>query len=399
MIIKPRIRGFVCITAHPVGCATHVREQIDYVKKKGMISDGPKNVLVLGASTGYGLSSRIVAAFGCGAKTLGVFFERPSDKGRPASAGWYNTAAFQDAAAAEGLWAKSINGDAFSDEIKAQTLDLIRVEMGKIDLVVYSLASPRRTDPRTGITHTSTLKPIGAPYTAKNLNTDKKEIEEVTLQAASEEEIANTVKVMGGEDWELWMQALEKAGLLAEGCLSVAYDYIGPEVTWPIYRNGTIGQAKVDLKRAADRIDAMLKLHRGAAFLSVNKAVVTQASSAIPVVPLYISLLFKVMKEKGLHEGCIEQMDRLFRTQMYNGSAFDFDEEGRVRMDDWELRPEVQEAVAKLWPEITTENIDLLSDFDGYRTDFLKLFGFDFEGVNYDAEVEPEVAIEPSPKS
>jgi enoyl-[acyl-carrier protein] reductase/trans-2-enoyl-CoA reductase (NAD+) len=393
MIIQPRIRGFVCVTAHPVGCAAHVQEQIDVVKGRGRISGGPRNVLILGASTGYGLATRIATAFGCRSNTLGVFYERPGDAARPASAGWYNSAAFHRATDREGIWAHSINGDAFSDEIKGETLDVIRKQMGKIDLVVYSLASPRRTDPRTGKTYNSTLKPIGKPYTAKNLNTDKHVVEEITIQPASQEEIDSTIKVMGGEDWELWMEALEGAGLLAEGATAVAYDYTGPQETWPVYRDGTIGRAKIDLKRAAKRIDAMLKQHRGVAFVSVNKAVVTQASSAIPVVPLYISILFRVMKDMELHEGCIEQMDRMLRTQLCSGGALDFDAEGRVRMDEWELRADVQAEVARLWKQVNTDNLDELSDSEGYHSDFLKLFGFGMEGVDYDADVDPDVPL------
>lgn len=396
MIIKPRTRGFVCVTAHPEGCAQHVREEIEYVKAKGPIKGGPRNVLVIGASTGYGLSSRIAATFGSGARSLGVFFERPSENDRPASAGWYNSAAFHQEAAAAGIWAKSVNGDAFSDEVKAEALKIIKEEMGKIDLVVYSLASPRRTDPETGQTYVSTLKPIGQPFTAKNLNTDKKLIEDVTIQPATQEDIFNTVKVMGGEDWERWIKALDEADLLAEGCMTVAFDYVGPKVTWPVYRNGTIGKAKEHLSETARRLDGVLKVHRGLAFLSVNKAVVTQASSAIPVVPLYISLLFKVMKEKGIHEGCIEQISRLFRTQMYNDSSLDFDDEGRVRMDDWELRDDVQQEVARLWEQVNTDNLDQLADFDGYRDDFLKLFGFNYSGVDYEADTDPKVEIIPS---
>lgn len=371
-----------------------MQEQIDIVKSRGPINDGPRNVLVLGASTGYGLATRIAAAFGCRANTLGVFYERPGDPNRPASAGWYNSAAFHRAAAAEGIWAHSINGDAFSDEIKKEALDVIRTQMGKIDLVIYSLASPRRTDPKTGETFQSVLKPIGKPYTAKNLNTDKHVVEEITIQPASQEEVASTVKVMGGEDWELWMEALDAADLLAGGAVATAYDYIGPQQTWPVYRDGSIGTAKLDLKRAAKRIDAMLKLHRGMAFTSVNKAVVTQASSAIPVVPLYIGILFKVMKEKGLHEDCIEQMDRLLRTRLYNGNAPEFDDEGRLRMDDWELRADVQDAVARIWPEVDTENVDELADITGYRANFLKLFGFGMAGVDYDAETDPVVPLQ-----
>jgi enoyl-[acyl-carrier protein] reductase/trans-2-enoyl-CoA reductase (NAD+) len=394
MIVKPKIRGFVCVTAHPEGCAAHIDEQIRHVEAQGPIKNGPKKVLILGASTGYGLATRITSAFGCGADTLGVFFERPSTNGKPASAGWYNTVALEKAAREKGLWAKSINGDAFSDEIKQQVIQQIRDNMGQVDLVVYSLASPRRTDPKTGETHRSVLKPIGQSYTAMNLDTDKKQVEPITIEAATDEEIQGTVKVMGGEDWELWMEALQSNGLLAPGCTSVAYDYIGPEITWPVYTNGSIGAAKKHLRASAQRIDSMLKLERGRAFISVNKAVVTQASSAIPVVPLYISILFKIMKEKGLHEDCIQQIDRLFRTEMYNGSALDFDDEGRVRMDDWEMRPEIQQAVKQIWPKVTNETIDELTDFDGYQQNFIKLFGFGLPGVEYDKPTEIERPLE-----
>ncbi len=390
MIIKPRIRGFVCITAHPEGCAAHVREQIAHVRSKGPIKDGPKKVLVLGASTGYGLAARITAAFGAGAATLGVFFERPSSNGKPASAGWYNSVAFEEEAEKAGLWARSLNGDAFSDELKTQTIELIKDQLGEVDLVIYSLASPRRTDPETGETYRSTLKPIGAPYTANNLDTDKKTVSPITIEPATAEEIAHTVKVMGGEDWERWINALDAAGVLAQGATTCAFDYIGPEVTWPVYTNGSIGAAKKHLRETADKLDARLKVDRGRAFVSVNKAVVTQASSAIPVVPLYISILFKVMKEKGLHEDCIHQMDRLFRTQMYGDGVLNFDEEGRVRVDDWEMREDVQAAVKELWPQVSSETIDALTDFDGYQENFLRLFGFGLPGVDYAAEVEPE---------
>jgi len=393
MIIKPKVRGFVCITAHPEGCARHVREQIQVVQQKGPIRKGPQSVLVIGASTGYGLASRITAAFGSGAATFGVFFERPSTKGKPASAGWYNSVAFEKEAHAAGLYAASLNGDAFSDELKSEAIERIGKEMGPIDLVVYSLASPRRTDPVSGETYRSCLKPIGEAFTANNLDTDRKTVSPITIEPASQEDIDATVKVMGGEDWERWMTQLEDAGLLAEGCLSVAYDYVGPEVTWPVYHNGTIGKAKEHLRDTARRIDALLKVKRGSAFISVNKAVVTQASSAIPVVPLYISILFKVMKEKGLHEDCIDQIDRLFRTQMYNESALLFDEEGRVRMDDLEMKAEIQEEVKRLWPHVSTDTIDAETDFSGYQENFLRLFGFGLEGVDYDAETDPEVEI------
>jgi enoyl-[acyl-carrier protein] reductase / trans-2-enoyl-CoA reductase (NAD+) len=394
MIIKPKVRGFVCVTAHPEGCAAHVQEWIDYVKKQGPIAQGPKKVLVIGASTGYGLASRVTAAFGSGAATLGVFFERPSEEGRPATPGWYNTIGFTKAARAAGLYAKNINGDAFSDEIKRQTLDAIRADLGQVDLVVYSLASPRRTHPKTGATHKSVLKPVGQSYTNKTVDTDKGIVSQVTIDPANEQEIADTTAVMGGEDWEMWMNALADAKLLAKGAQSVAYSYIGPDVTWAIYKNGTIGLAKNDLERAARNIDSLLKINFGGrAFISVNKALVTQASSAIPVVPLYISILYKIMKAHGTHEGCIEQLQRLFATQMYNGKSPKLDEAGRVRIDDWEMRPEIQNAVREIWPRVTTENLGSETDIAGYRSEFLKLFGFGLSGVNYEAETEPHVPM------
>ncbi|MEO6992852.1 MAG: enoyl-ACP reductase FabV, partial [Lacunisphaera sp.] len=332
MIIKPKVRGFVCVTAHPTGCAAHIQQQIDYVKSKGSIKGGPKNVLVIGASTGFGLASRVTAAFGSGAATLGVFYERPSEEGRPATPGWYNTIAVTNAARAAGLYAGNINGDAFSDDIKKQTLAMIAKDMGPIDLVIYSLASPRRTHPKTGVVHKSVLKPLGAPYTNKTVDTDKGIVSMITIEPATDIEAADTVAVMGGEDWEMWMSALSEAKLLAPNATAIAYSYIGPSHTWPIYKDGTIGRAKVDLERAARAIDAQLKANRGGrAFISVNKALVSQASSAIPVVPLYISILYKVMKAKGTHEGCIEQIQRLFSTQLYNDHTPKFDSEGRVR--------------------------------------------------------------------
>lgn len=394
MIIKPKVRGFICVTAHPEGCAAHVQQWIDYVQGQPAIQGGPKKVLVLGSSTGYGLASRITAAFGSGAATLGVFFERPSDEGRPATPGWYNSIGFTRAARAAGLYAKNIMGDAFTDEIKQQVIAAIKADLGQVDLVVYSLAAPRRTHPKTGAVHKSCLKPIGAPYTNKTVDTDKGIVSEVTIDPATQEEIDDTVAVMGGEDWELWMEALSAAGVLAPGAQSVAYSYIGPEVTWAVYKNGTIGMAKNDLERAARAIDAKLKQSGGRAFISVNKALVTQASSAIPVVPLYISILYKIMKEAGTHEGCIEQMHRLFATQMYNGNTPQFDDTGRARVDDWEMRPEIQAAVAEIWPRVTTENLAEMTDIAGYREEFLKLFGFGLAGVNYDAPTEPHLPME-----
>jgi len=349
---------------------------------------------VIGASTGYGLASRITAAFGSDAATLGIFFERPSDEGRPATPGWYNSIAFTQAAHKAGLYAKNINGDAFSDEVKKQAIDLIKADLGQVDLIVYSLASPRRTHPRTGVVHKSVLKPVGVSYTNKTVDTDKGIVSDVTIEPATETEITDTIAVMGGEDWEMWIQALADAKVLAPGATTVAYSYIGPAVTFPIYKNGTIGLAKNDLDRAGRRIDALLKTHGyGRAFVSVNKALVTQASSAIPVVPLYISILYKIMKAKGTHEGCIEQIQRLFATQMYNGSALTFDESGRVRVDDWEMRPDVQAEVTRIWPMVTTENIEALTDVAGYRTEFLKLFGFGLAGVDYEADVEPHLPM------
>ena len=393
MLIKPKIRGFICTTAHPAGCAAHVREQIAYVQKKGVPGTVPKRVLVIGASTGYGLASRIVPAFGGGAATLGVFFEKPGEDGRTASAGWYNSVAFEQAAHAAGLYAKSINGDAFSDAIKEQAIATIKADLGKVDAVIYSLASPRRTHPRTGVTHKSTLKPIGAPFTNKTVDTDRGTVAQITIEPASDAEIADTVAVMGGEDWEMWIDALAQGGVLADGSTTVAYSYIGPELTMAIYRNGTIGRAKEDLEATAQRLHARLGATGGRAFVSVNKALVTQASSAIPVVPLYISLLYKVMKANGSHEGCIEQITRLFANRLYCEAAPKCDDAGRVRIDDWEMQRGTQAQVAELWAQVTTENLPDLSDIAGYRAEFLKLFGFGLPGVDYDAECETIVPL------
>ncbi|BDS06155.1 enoyl-[acyl-carrier-protein] reductase [NADH] [Oceaniferula spumae] len=391
MIVSPKIRGFICITSHPDGCAANVQEQIDYVKSQPKVENGPKNVLVIGSSAGYGLASRIVPAFSSGANTLGLFFEKPGSEKRTGSAGWYNTAAFEKAAAAEGLFAKSLNGDAFSHDLKKQAIDIIKSDMGKIDLVVYSLASPRRTDPDTGETYSSVLKTTGGEYTNKTLNTDKGEVSEVTIGAATDEEIENTIKVMGGEDWELWMNALADADVLADGVKTVAYSYIGPELTWPIYTDGTIGQAKKDLEKSCAKLNDKLSALNGSAYVSVNKALVTQASSAIPVVPLYISILYKEMKAKGLHEGCIEQIQRLFSDRLYADDP-QLDEAGRIRIDDWEMRDDIQAAVAESWKKISNENFADLADFQGYQDEFLRLFGFGIDGVDYDAETDPETA-------
>jgi enoyl-[acyl-carrier protein] reductase / trans-2-enoyl-CoA reductase (NAD+) len=390
-VIKPRIRGFICITSHPTGCEAHVQEQINYVKSKPPIASGPKKVLVIGSSTGYGLASRIALAFGAGADTIGVFFEKPPENGKPATAGYYNSTAFEKFAKAQGLYAKNFNGDAYSDHMKQQVCEAIKKDLGQVDAVIYSLASPKRVHPKTGTVYSSALKPIGQTFTAKTLDTDKEVIKDITIEPANGAEVTDTLAVMGGEDWFLWMEALKNAGVLAPGAMTVAYSYIGPSVTWPIYRDGTIGQAKKDLETTAKKISAMLAHQKGSAFVSVNKAVVTQASSAIPVVPLYISLLYKIMKEKGLHEGCIEQMYRLFATQFYNSKQPTLDADGRVRVDDWEMREDVQQAVQKLWLEVTSENIRDISDFEGYKTEFLKLFGFGLPGVDYEAPVNPDV--------
>lgn len=388
MIVAPKIRGFICTTAHPDGCAANVRSQIDFVKSRGPLPRCPKKVLVIGASTGYGLASRIVPAFGGGAATIGVFFEKPGGESKTASAGWYNSAAFEDAASEAGLYAKSFNGDAFSKDLKNEVVAAVLADLGQVDCVVYSLASPRRADPDTGEIYRSVLKPIGRSYTQKDLNTDTAEVDTVTIDPATEEEIAHTVKVMGGEDWELWIEALAGAGGLAEGFTTVAYSYIGPDLTYPIYTNGTIGRAKEHLEESAARMNA--RFGAGSAFVSVNKALVTQASSAIPVVPLYISLLYKVMKEKGLHEGCIEQIQRLFADHLTAAGGPVLDEKGRIRIDDWEMREEVQSAVEKAWETVTTSNLFEVSDFSGYKKEFLRLFGFGIEGIDYEADTNPE---------
>ncbi len=386
MIIKPKVRGFICINAHPAGCAANVQEQIDFVKSQPAVENGPKNVLVLGSSTGYGLASRITAAFGSGAKTFGLFFEKPPTERKPGSAGFYNAAAFEAKANEAGLYAKSMNIDAFSNDAKQKAIDVIKADMGKIDLVIYSLASPRRTDPETGEVHSSVLKPIGESYTAKNLNTDTLKISDITIDPASEEEIAGTVKVMGGEDWELWMNALSEAGVLAEGCQTTAYTYLGEKLTWPIYGKATIGKAKEDLDRAATSITAKLSGMHGKARVSVLKALVTQASSAIPVMPLYISTLYKVMKEDGTHEGCIEQAYRLFTEGLYT-QAPRLDDVNRLRMDDRELTPETQAKVEDIWPKVTEDNLFELTDYKGYNAEFLKLFGFGVDSVDYEQDV------------
>lgn len=393
MRIEPKIRGFICLTAHPVGCEQNVIDQINYVKSKGSIS-GPKKVLVIGASTGFGLASRITSAFGSDAATIGVFFEKPPLPGKPASPGWYNSAAFEQQAAHAGLYAKSVNGDAFSDEIKQKVIDLIKNDLGQVDLVIYSLASPRRIHPKTGKIYNSVLKPIGENvFTNKTVDFHTGMVSEISIAPANEEEIENTVAVMGGEDWEMWMDALADAGLLASGVETVAYSYIGPSLTEAVYRKGTIGRAKDHLEETAFTISDKLRQINGKAYVSVNKALVTQASSAIPVIPLYISLLYKVMKENGIHEGCIEQIQRLFAERLYTGSEIPTDEKGRIRIDDWEMREDVQAKVAQLWGEATAETLPQIGDLAGYRKDFMNLFGFDVAGVDYAKDADEMVAI------
>jgi enoyl-[acyl-carrier protein] reductase/trans-2-enoyl-CoA reductase (NAD+) len=392
MIIEPRMRGFICLTSHPKGCEKNVLNQIDYVKSKGAIG-GPKKVLVIGASTGFGLASRITSAFGSDAATIGVFFEKAPAEGKTASPGYYNSLAFEAAAGKAGLYAKSINGDAFSNEVKAQTIDLIKADLGQIDLVIYSLASPVRQHPVTGVLHRSVLKPIGDTFTDKTVDFHTGIVSDVTITPCSDEDIANTVEVMGGEDWAMWMDALLNAGVLADGAMTVAYSYIGPKVTEPVYRKGTIGMAKDHLEATAFKITDDLAKIGGKAFVSVNKALVTQASSAIPVIPLYISLLYKIMKAEGTHEGCIEQIQRLFSARLYTNGSIPVDEKGRIRIDDWEMNPEVQKEVAELWKGATTENLTDIGDLAGYKSDFLNLFGFGFDGVDYAAEANEMVEI------
>jgi len=389
IVIEPRIRGFICVTAHPLGCEAHVQEQIDYVKKQGPITAAPKKVLVIGASTGYGLASRISAAFGGGAATVGVFYEKSSDNGKTATAGWYNTLAFDRKAKEAGLYSHSINGDAFSDDIKSKTIEVIKKDLGTVDLVVYSLASPQRMHPKSGTLFKSVIKPIGSTFTAKTLDTDKELVKDISIDPATEEQVADTMQVMGGEDWQMWMDALREAKVLADGAVTVAYSYIGSEVTWPIYRDGSIGVAKADVEKTAKKLNQDLASTGGKAYVSINKALVTQASSAIPVVPLYISLLYKVMKENNSHEGCIEQMYRLFAANLYNCAKPNLDQEGRIRIDDKEMEASVQAKVDALWPQVTSENLKQISDYNSYRSEFLKLFGFGLPGVNYKEAVDP----------
>ena len=391
MIIKPRVRGFMCITTHPTGCEANVLNQINYIKNQAKV-DMPKRVLVIGSSTGYGLAARISAAFGGGASTLGIFFEKPGTDRKPGTAGWYNSAAFHKYAEQDGLYAKSINGDAFSNEVKQQAIDIIKEDFGQIDLVIYSLAAPRRQHPDTGEVYNSTLKPIGKNVTMQGINTDKEQIQEFTLEAATQQDIDQTVAVMGGEDWQMWIDALDSAGVLADGFKTTAFTYIGEKITWDLYWDGTIGQAKKDLDKKVLDIREKLQSKGGDARVSVLKAVVTQASSAIPIMPLYLAMLFKEMKQKGTHEGCIEQLYRLFTECLYHDSPRT-DEEGRLRVDELEMDSDVQAIIAQNWASISDDNLSDFADFDGYKKEFLNLFGFEIAGVDYEAEVNPEVDI------
>ncbi|MFV8442363.1 enoyl-ACP reductase FabV [Flavobacterium sp. LB2P44] len=393
MIIEPRMRGFICTTSHPKGCEQNVKNQIDYIKSKGPI-DGAKKVVVIGASTGFGLASRITSAFGSDAATIGVFFEKAPSEGKTASPGWYNSAAFETEAHKAGLYAKSINGDAFSNEIKQQTLDLIKADLGQVDLIIYSLASPVRMHPTTGVLHRSVLKPIGSTFTNKTVDFHSGKVSEISIEPCSGDDIENTVAVMGGEDWAMWIDALKAQNLLAPGATTVAYSYIGPSLTEAVYRKGTIGRAKDHLEATAFSITESLAELKGKAFVSVNKALVTQASSAIPVIPLYISLLYKIMKEEGIHEGCIEQIQRLYQERLYTGNEVPVDEKGRIRIDDLEMRSDVQQKIAKLWIEAVTENLLEIGDLEGYRKDFHNLFGFGVDGIDYTADTNEVVHIE-----
>ncbi|WP_408900253.1 enoyl-ACP reductase FabV [Photobacterium piscicola] len=393
MIIKPKTRGFICTTTHPVGCEENVKQQIADTKAQGPIANAPKRVLVVGSSSGYGLSSRIAAAFGGGAATIGVFFEKPGTEKKPGTAGWYNSAAFDKFAKAEGLYSKSLNGDAFSNEAKQKTIDLIKQDLGQIDMVIYSLASPVRKLPETGDVIRSCLKPMGETYTTTAVDTNKNVLIETSIEPATEQEVEDTVTVMGGQDWELWIDALANADVLADGCKTVAFSYIGTELTWPIYWHGALGKAKMDLDRAAKELNTKLSATGGSANVAVLKSVVTQASSAIPVMPLYIAMVFKKMREEGVHEGCMEQILRMFKQRLYkeDGTAPDVDAENRLRLDDWELREDIQQHCRDLWSTVTNDNLYDVADYQQYKDEFLKLFGFGVDGIDYDADVNPVV--------
>ena len=382
MVIKPKVRGFICTTAHPDGCRAFVRRQIDYIRSKPH-AQGPKKVLVIGASMGYGLASRITAAYSFGAATIGVIFDKPASGSRTASSGWYNSAAFETFAHEDGLYARTLNGDAYSKEMKDRTIELIKADLGKVDMVVYSLAAPRRTT-ADGTMYSSVLKTVGAPYTNKTIDLKNRVVSDITVEPATDEEIAATVKVMGGEAWKDWIDALRAADAIEDDAVTVAYSYIGPSITHPMYADGSIGKAKDHLFATSKQITAEgIK-----AYISVNKALVTQSSAAIPIVPLYISILYRVMKEHGVHEGCIEQMYRLMNEKLYAGAPVT-DKENRIRLDDLEMQPEIQDEVSRLWAEICTENLDTHADLDGYFKDFYALFGFGADGIDYDADTDP----------
>jgi enoyl-[acyl-carrier protein] reductase/trans-2-enoyl-CoA reductase (NAD+) len=391
MIIEPKTRGFICITSHPKGCERNVLNQIDYIKSKGKIKSA-KNVLVIGASTGFGLASRITSAFGSNSSTIGVFFEKPPLEGKTASAGWYNTAAFENEAHKDGIYAKSINGDAFSIDVKEKVIKLIKQDLGQIDLIVYSLASPVRTHPISGIRYKSTLKPIGEPYTNKTVDFHTGEVKNISIEPCTQEDIEHTVAVMGGEDWEMWINELKKENLLSSNFKTIAYSYIGPKLTEAVYRNGTIGKAKDHLEKTAFTITDSLKDINGKAYVSVNKALVTQSSSAIPVIPLYISLLYKVMKENGVHEGCIEQIHRLYTERLFL-DQLPTDAEGRIRIDDWEMRSDIQEKVSQLWEQASTTTLSSIGDLEGYKNDFFNLFGFNYDEIDYTVDTDESVNI------
>lgn len=389
MIVKPKVRGFICTTAHAEGCKAEVKSQIEYAKAAAHADNGPKKVLVIGASMGYGLASRIAAAYSFGAATIGVIFDKPAMRSRTATSGWYNTAAFENFAKADGLYAKTINGDAYSKEIKDKTIELIKSDLGKVDCVIYSLAAPRRTT-ADGTLYSSVLKTVGSPYTNKTINLKDNTVGDITVEPATEEEIEATIKVMGGEDWKDWIDALKAADAIEDNAVTVAYSYIGPQITHPMYADGSIGKAKDHLFETSKKLTESGNVR---AYISVNKALVTQSSAAIPIVPLYISILYKVMKENNVHEGCIEQMTRLLNEKLYGKDGAVTDEEGRIRMDDLEMQPEIQEKVNKLWEEINTDNLDTHADLEGYNKDFYKLFGFGIDGVDYEADIDPDVNI------
>ncbi len=386
MIVEPKVKGFICTTAHPTGCEKNVERQIEYVRNKGRIK-GAKKVLVIGASTGYGLASRITCAFGMNASTIGISFEKEASGKRTATPGYYNNKAFDKAAADAGLYTKTINGDAFSKSLKDEVIDIIKNDLGKVDMVIYSLAAPRRTT-ADGTTYTSTLKTVGEAFTQKNWNLRDNTVSDATIPVASEDEILSTVKVMGGEDWKEWIAALVNADVIEKDAVTLAYSYIGPKLTYPIYHEGTIGQAKAHVSKTAEEITGEYSDKGIKAFVSVNKALVTQASAAIPVVPLYLSVLYKVMKEKDLHEGCIEQMDRLYREKVYTDAGVLIEKDGMIHVDDLEMREDVQEEVMSIWDKIDSDNLLTLADTEGYWMDFYNMFGFKIEGVNYAEDVE-----------